>query len=140
MNHNSKDWFKLVESLPSGKHKPVNELMLMQVWSQHQNTISLCDCIDLPAEPLLLSGNKAEHWFIGSRQLPFDSSLFTRPLFLQDYLLILVLEHWRWRWCYWLPFAHCHGVSLKIIYRSVIHCYRFGLLWMTHFFKVMEMV
>lgn len=47
--------------------------MLMQVWSQHQSTSSLCDCIDLPAEPSLLSGNKAEHWFIGSRQLPFDS-------------------------------------------------------------------
>lgn len=72
MDHNSEDWFGPVESLPSGKHKPVNKLMLMQVWCQHQNTISLSDCTDLPAEPFLL-GNKAEHWFIGSRQLPFAS-------------------------------------------------------------------
>lgn len=35
------------------------------------------DGIDLPADYIVLSGNKAAHWFIGSRQLPFACLLFT---------------------------------------------------------------
>lgn len=35
------------------------------------------DGIDLPADPFVLSGNKAAHWFIGRRQLPFACLLFT---------------------------------------------------------------
>lgn len=35
------------------------------------------DGIDLPADPFVLSGNKAAHWFIGSWQLPFACLLFT---------------------------------------------------------------
>jgi len=33
--------------------------------------------IDLPADPFVLSGNKAAHWFIGRGQLPIACLQFT---------------------------------------------------------------
>lgn len=71
----------VIQIASSGKGSASNKLTLIWSWPRatecHWFELVHLDAIDLPAESFVLSGNKAAHWFIGSRRLPFASASLT---------------------------------------------------------------